>query len=328
MGTYAHTALTYNLYDKSYKKDVFRYDHQFGSTKHTDMQPDRFSREKFAVAAKSRVDTDDKTISEYSESRVSLLPTTQFLHGDSDTGAGYGLDVTQDGRKFIQGISQRAQIENGTTLHMVVKGQSYLEPGDLIEFKLISVDEKNPDGEPDPQYSGKYIITKIRHQVTDEIYTMVLECAKDSIVKPSYPGDPEHKISQQIGEIYDLYEASSITEQASKLNLDNLSVEEALEIAKNTPGQLTNQQVSSALQSAAQSLLKFREYIDLGSYGLDADQVINLSLGYKEPGGMTEIEMASAMSRIIQGDENLQNLSGNLLQNNNLQQGRQIRSIG
>lgn len=129
-------------------------------------------------------------------------------------------------------------------------------------------------------------------------------------------------------QIYDLYEASSITEQASKLNLDNLSVEEALEIAKNTPGQLTNQQVSSALQSAAQSLLKFREYIDLGSYGLDADQVINLSLGYKEPGGMTEIEMASAMSRIIQSDENLQNLSANLLQNNNLQQGRQIRSIG
>ena len=43
---------------------------------------------------------------------------------------------------------------------------------------------------------------------------------------------------------------------------------------------------------------------------------------------MTEIEMASAMSRIMQQDENLQNLSGNLLQNNNLQQGRQIRSIG
>jgi len=82
------------------------------------------------------------------------------------------------------------------------------------------------------------------------------------------------------------------------------------------------------LQSAAQSLLKYREYIDLGSYGLDADQIINLSLGYKEPGGMTETEMASAMSRVMQQDENLQNLSGNLLQNNNLQQGRQIRSIG
>ena len=107
-------------------------------------------------------------------------------------------------------------------------------------------------------------------------------------------------------EIYDLYEASSITEQASKLQLDNLSVDEALEIARNTPGQLTNQQVSSALQSAAQTLLRYREYVDLGSYGLDADQIINLSLGYREPGGMTETELATALSRIYQTDENLQ----------------------
>ena len=99
---------------------------------------------------------------------------------DSDTGAGYGLDVKQDGVKFIQGVSQKAQIMNGTTLHMVIKGQSYLQPGDLIEFELVSVDEKNPDGEPDPQYSGKYIITKIRHQVNDVKYTNAIECVKDS----------------------------------------------------------------------------------------------------------------------------------------------------
>ena len=63
---------------------------------------------------------------------------------------------------------------------MVVKGQSYLEPGDLIEFKLISVDEKNPDGEEDPQYSGRYVISKIRHQVNSVKYTCALECVKDS----------------------------------------------------------------------------------------------------------------------------------------------------
>ena len=103
-------------------------------------------------------------------------------------------------------ISQHNQIIHGTTLKLVVKGQSYLEPGDLIEFRLRPVDADKTDVEEDNRYGGQYIITKIRHQVTDEIYTMVLECAKDSIVKPSYPGDPEHKISQQIGEIYDLYE--------------------------------------------------------------------------------------------------------------------------
>ena len=180
LGTYAHTAITYNFYDKSYTPSVYNYELEYGMTKHTDHTADRFAKEKYAVAAESIVDTDDKKISDYAESRVSLLPTTQFLHGDSDTGAGYGLDVKQDGVKFVQGVSQKAQIMNGTTLHMVIKGQSYLQPGDLIEFELISVDEKNPDGEPDPQYSGRYVITKIRHQVNDVKYTNAIECVKDS----------------------------------------------------------------------------------------------------------------------------------------------------
>ena len=179
MGTYAHKAITYNFYDKSYTPSTYDYRYEYGRTKHTDFTG-RGGLGKYAVAAESAVDTDNKRVGDYPESRISLLPTTQFLHGDSDTGAGYGLDVAQDGPKFIQGVSQRAQIENGTTLHMVVKGQSYLEPGDIIEFKLLSIDEKNPDGQPDPQYSGKYIITKIRHQVNDVKYTMAIECVKDS----------------------------------------------------------------------------------------------------------------------------------------------------
>ena len=69
----------------------------------------------------------------------------------------------------------------GTALKLTVKGQSYLEAGDLIDFKLRSVDEKNTDGAEDPQYAGKYVITKIRHQVNPEKYTMALECAKDSV---------------------------------------------------------------------------------------------------------------------------------------------------
>ena len=93
----------------------------------------------------------------------------------------YGLDVLQDGPKLGQRIAQQAQVVQGTALKLVVKGQSYLEAGDLIEFKLRSVDEKNPDGEEDPQYSGKYVITKIRHQINAEKYVMVLECAKDSV---------------------------------------------------------------------------------------------------------------------------------------------------
>ena len=179
MGTYAHTALTYNLYDKSYKTDVYNYENKYAISKHTDEIAGRRGKEKYAVAAQSRVDTDDKKISDYKESRVSLQPTTQFLHNE-EKGAGYGIDVLQDGIKHAQGESQVNQVTNGTVLTMVVKGQSYLEAGDLIKFNMLANDPSNPTM-LDPQYSGKYIITKIRHQVNDKKYTMALECAKDSV---------------------------------------------------------------------------------------------------------------------------------------------------
>ena len=178
MGTYAHNVITYNLFDKSYKKTDYNYEYEFAQTKHTEIANEKSNRERYAIAAGSFVDEDDKKISDYKESRVSLQATTQFLH--NTPAGGYGLDVLQDGRKLAERESQINQVMHGTALTMVVNGQSYLEAGDLIKFNLLTVDEKNPTM-LDPQYSGKYVITKIRHQINSQKYTMALECAKDSV---------------------------------------------------------------------------------------------------------------------------------------------------
>jgi len=81
----------------------------------------------------------------------------------------------------------------GTTLSLLVKGQSFLQAGDKIIFQLRSIDEKNKDGLDDPQYAGSYIITKIRHKVTIDDYVMALECVKDSVASPY--GDAEKTYS-------------------------------------------------------------------------------------------------------------------------------------
>ena len=62
-----------------------------------------------------------------------------------------------------------------------MKGQSALQPGDVIEFQIRAVDKDNIDGQQDPQFAGRYIITKIRHRVTSEDYVQVLQCSKDSV---------------------------------------------------------------------------------------------------------------------------------------------------
>ena len=185
LGTYGHRVISYNFFDKSFTEEDYNYHNQFALTRHTDSATSQFYGEKYAVG-ESNVDetianqkTQSSKVSDYPESRVSLQPTTQFTHNTPE--GSYGIDVLEDGRKLGQEISQKNQVLNGTTLKLTVKGQSYIEAGDVIEFKMRAVDEKNPDGQEDPQFSGRYIITKVRHKINPTRYDMILECSKDSV---------------------------------------------------------------------------------------------------------------------------------------------------
>ena len=206
MGTYAHNVITYNIFDKSYQKIDYNYEYEFAQTKHTEVANEKSDRERYAVAASSFVDEDEKKISDYNESRVSLQSTTQFLHNE-EKGAGYGINVLQDGRKYAERESQINQVTNGTSLHMVVKGQSYIEAGDLINFNMLAVDSYNLDNLYDPQYSGKYVITKIRHQVNSQKYTMALECAKDSVKRGFSLNDFKIQKNRNVPDLRNTYSA-------------------------------------------------------------------------------------------------------------------------
>ena len=181
LGTYGHRVITHNIYDKSYTTDDYHYHKSFSDTQHTDKK-----RNNFAVVD-SPVDWDmvegdgsrQKGVSDYPESRVTVQPTTRFAHGE-DTG-NFGIDVAQDGVIEGERIAQQNQVHAGTKLELLVKGQSALQPGDVIEFQIRAVDKDNIDGQQDPQFAGRYIITKIRHRVTSEDYVQVLQCSKDSV---------------------------------------------------------------------------------------------------------------------------------------------------
>ena len=190
LGTYAHTVITHNIYDKSYKKDKYHYHNSYHETSHTDSDPEHSWRGGPAITD-SPVDYDviegtnrQKGVSDFAESRVSLQPTTRFSHGE-DTGK-YGVDVEQDGKIEGERIALTNYIRTGTKLHLTVKGQSWLQSGDIIEFDVQSVENKNNTSSDilDKRYSGRYIITHIRHKVSNEHYIQVLECAKDGVKIP------------------------------------------------------------------------------------------------------------------------------------------------
>ena len=202
LGTYGHRVISYNIFDKSFDKKDYNYHREFGKTPHTDTIG--YTDNQYAVM-RGAVDYDnEKNVSDYAESRVSLQSITPFLH-DKDVGR-YGLDVAADGKTTGQKISQYNQIAHGTVLKLTVKGQSQLQAGDLIRFNLATVDADNTNNTNpnDPRFSGHYVITKVRHQVTGDNYKMILECAKDSVATPyqepsigvSLHGDGIHKTNQ------------------------------------------------------------------------------------------------------------------------------------
>ena len=191
LGTYGHKVISYNLYDKSFNTSEYHYHDQFNDTIHADFTNEEGSANKHAVRG-NPVDYDNRSLSDYADSMVSLIPTTQFLHsadGTDDSGS-FGTDVNDDAR--LEGIrnGMAMQIQAGTVLQLTVKGQSYIQPGHVIDFNLRPVEEEGMTSDKktyDPQYSGRYVITKIRHRVTKQDYKMILECRKDS-VRETLPG--------------------------------------------------------------------------------------------------------------------------------------------
>jgi len=208
LGTYGHRVTSYDLYAKSIFDGDWNFHEMFDFTIHTDFENNHRDAEKTPIAG-GPVDYDnDKNVSDYPEARTSLQSTTQFLH-NKEVNAIYGSShVAESMLRGVQ-VSKQNQILHGTTLKLVVKGQSYLEPGDLIQFNIRPRGADKRDIEEDYRYSGQYVITKIRHQITSDIYTMVLECAKDSVVNPVVAGEPQYKATKRKGDLEDIYDSST-----------------------------------------------------------------------------------------------------------------------
>jgi hypothetical protein len=185
LGTYGHRVITHNIYNKSYKIDDYHYHSQFYETGHTEMNP-AITSSPVDYDVKDGTNSKQKGVSDYPESRVSLQSVAPYILGDKNTG-NYGEPVESDGVLEGTRVSLSNQMHSGTILEMVIKGQSYLKAGDLIKFELQTVENKeNVQNRIDPHHSGRYIITAIRHRVTNTEYRQVIECAKDSVVTEYY----------------------------------------------------------------------------------------------------------------------------------------------
>lgn len=101
-------------------------------------------------------------------------------------------------------------------------------------------------------------------------------------------------------EVYDLWEASSVSEAAVAAGLgDVYSADDAIAFALQSQGNVSLADATGAFQSAAQLLLRMRSEIDYGIFGLDTDELIDLSLGMAPRSGRSAADIQENMNRAV-----------------------------
>jgi hypothetical protein len=88
---------------------------------------------------------------------------------------------------FIPNRTAQLALTNYTRVKITVPGDPLVTVGAVVEFQLGS---RNPNvNEPDLYYSGNYLVTAVRHLITESDYKTVMEIAKESSVT-KYPDPP------------------------------------------------------------------------------------------------------------------------------------------
>lgn len=102
-------------------------------------------------------------------------------------------------------------------------------------------------------------------------------------------------------DLYEIWESSSFLAAADVAGVgDVFFAEDAINAALNTPGIVSFEGALQGLQQASQLLLSLRTEVDLGKFGLDSDDLIDMSLGLAPRSGISQADLQQTISRAVQ----------------------------
>lgn len=100
-------------------------------------------------------------------------------------------------------------------------------------------------------------------------------------------------------EMYDVYEASSIAEAMKVAGLDDVfTAEDAIAIGLETDQTLAT--ATAAAKKSAEMLLRLRHEVNVGDFGLDTEELIDISFGRAPRSGRNEAEIMDNINRAVQ----------------------------
>lgn len=157
MGAFGHQWLYVDIYNKKLVKHEYQYSEEFDKATHV---------EKYPLVPGDTTGFDNKTSARY----------MKYWHPYSDNGNRTESDLLLMNKRHAV-MHQLGMTE----VTLTVPGDSDMTVGTVVEYDMPSVEKMHNEFKRERFYSGRSLVTAIRHRLTRDKYEMILTIAKDSL---------------------------------------------------------------------------------------------------------------------------------------------------
>ena len=198
-GMLGSSTIKYNIYNKSYEKLQYNYFIDFEKFGRIDENP---------LYNNNEIDEFGNNIGSFGDARIHLHPTTGS--GDLDTShtnetSSYSYAPNKLNESILFRRAKIMELNNAVSITMKINGNTTIAAGQTINLN-VPVAGRIHEKENDEYYSGRYLITKLRHSFsqTDKKHEILLTASKDSFGKELPLGTKAIEPKGSAGQIYNL----------------------------------------------------------------------------------------------------------------------------
>ena len=181
-GMLASKIITHDITQKRY--DINRHDYFQDFYKYKRVNYNSTSKDN-PIYNEVPLDIFGNNLGNFDESKIHLHPTSTIndkdaSHYTSDSELLYESNAIPE--TLLSRQAKFMELNAGTSINMQIKGNTTIACGDIVEFNMPIVGKEHGKGDSDIYYSGRYLISKLRHifQPSSNNHEIALTLVKDS----------------------------------------------------------------------------------------------------------------------------------------------------
>jgi hypothetical protein len=167
-GVFANQLITIDPLLQKYGKVNFNYNEYFKNAK---------TLNKYPIINETKNRKGD-TLYETPQSVIKMATSNSGQKDVGFIGARASKDIFIE--TYVPNRTAQLSLTNYNKMKLVIDGDPGTTVGSTIMFNLLSTNPKSNGKEPDKFYSGKYLITALKHSISMGSFTTTLEIVKDS----------------------------------------------------------------------------------------------------------------------------------------------------